>query len=241
MNFEENSKDYDQESSRNENVPNKEYYINRKFDMIIKDNHYKLNEKSFQVILDKNNVFNKNYEFKRRNNLERYTKQDVVSFNSKYIQVSNTLLFYLNHYYKKQEYYSFINKCPETYITVLYNIKQVEKQNYQCFICLKRFEEKKLPPYDKIFWCSYFMRYVCNDCSNDDYSVIPYFVLKKWDFSKYSISIKAKKLLEKYYTEPIIVFKANDRLINLSSSFKKSIYYKRKIHKIYDLMKCCKT
>jgi hypothetical protein len=122
MNLEENSKDYDQDISPNENIPNKEYYVNRKFDMIIKDNHYKQNETNFLTIQDKNNVFNKNFEFKRRNNPDRYTKQDVVSFNSKYIQVSNSLLFYLNHYYKKQEYYSFINKCPETYITVLLKI-----------------------------------------------------------------------------------------------------------------------
>ena len=85
------------------------------------------------------------------------------------------------------------------------------------------------------------MRFVCDGCFKDDYCVIPYFVLKKWDFSKYSISIKAKEILEKFYSEPIIKIKSNDILIQKSSVFKKVLYYKRKIHKIYDIMKCNKA
>ena len=119
INFDVNSRDYDQESSKYENIPIKEYHINRKFDMIIKENYYKENNIYTSTVKEKSNVFNKNYEFKRRNNLQRYTKFDVISLNSKYTQVTNSLLFYLNHYFKKQEYYSFINTCPETYITVL--------------------------------------------------------------------------------------------------------------------------
>ena len=103
---------------------------------------------------------------------------------------------------------------------------------------MKIFENYLTPPYNKIFWCSYFLRYVCDDCYNEDYSIIPIFVLIYWDFSKFSISKKAKELLTKYYKEPIINIKATNELIHKSSNLKRCIVLKRKIHRIFDLILC---
>jgi len=62
--------------------------------------------------------------------------------------------------------------------------------------------------------------------------------LKKWNFEKFSVSKYALDLLKKWYHKPIIYFKSDDPLIKASSLLKQAIIIKRKIHKIYDIMKC---
>jgi hypothetical protein len=82
------------------------------------------------------------------------------------------------------------------------------------------------------------MKYMCKDCLADDYSVIPSFVLYKWDFKKYTISKAAKKILEKWYQKPIIFIRPRDRIIRSAYPFKEANMIKKKINIIYDLMKC---
>jgi len=89
-----------------------------------------------------------------------------------------------------------------------------------------------------VFWCSYYMRYVCEDCISEEYSIIPAFILKNWNFKKYSISKKAKELLSTWYEKPVIHIKPNDQALKISFRLRQAVILKRKLHKIFDLMKC---
>ncbi len=64
------------------------------------------------------------------------------------------------------------------------------------------------------------------------------FVLANWDFNKYPVSHKAKEIINKYNKNPTIQIKANDNVIRKSSALKHCIVTKRKIHRIFDLIKC---
>ena len=169
---------------------------------------------------------------KQSNEFNNYNNSNKLIYKKKEIPISNCLLLYLNNFYKKAEYHQFykhnLNNRPIT----------LKEQNYQCYIC-----HKKIPvffnfPIGNIFWCSYYMRYVCNDCIDEEYSIIPYFVLKKWCFEKFSISKKAKKLLLAWYTKPIIYFKKNDILIKKIYQLNKVIEIKKIINNIFNIMKC---
>ncbi len=85
------------------------------------------------------------------------------------------------------------------------------------------------------------MRYICQDCVSDEYSVIPAFVLKCWKFKKFQISKSARSLLTEWYDKPVIHIKRRDFIIKESSLLYTAIVLKRKIHKIFDLMKCEKA
>ena len=67
-------------------------------------------------------------------------------------------------------------------------------------------------PLEPIYWCAYFMHFVCKNCIDNEYSVIPYFILANWSFEKFPISKKAKSILEKWYDKPIICFKKDESL-----------------------------
>ena len=111
-------------------------------------------------------------------------------------------------------------------------------QNNQCQFCRKIFSSFLYIPTQKIFWCSYYMCYICEDCLSNEYSIIPAFILKFWNFKKFSISKNAKELLEKWHDKPVIHIKQSDSIISQSTLLHTAIIMKKKIHKIFDLMKC---
>ncbi len=82
------------------------------------------------------------------------------------------------------------------------------------------------------------MRFICQDCACDEYSVIPSFIIKFWNFKKFPISKAAKELLTQWYDKPVIHIKQKDPVIKESTLLHTAILFKRKIHKIFDLMKC---
>jgi len=82
------------------------------------------------------------------------------------------------------------------------------------------------------------MCYICEDCLSNEYSIIPAFILKFWNFKKFSISKNAKELLEKWHDKPVIHIKQSDSIISQSTLLHTAIIMKKKIHKIFDLMKC---
>ena len=82
------------------------------------------------------------------------------------------------------------------------------------------------------------MRFICQDCVSDEFSIVPAFILKYWNFKKFQISNSAKELLTLWYDKPVIHIKQNDHIIKESSLLHSAIVLKRKIHKIFDLMKC---
>ena len=161
-----------------------------------------------------------------------YNKIDKLIYNKIERPISNCLLLYLNKYYKKVEYHKF-------YKHNLYNRPiSLKEQNYQCYICCRRFSLFLNIPTEPICWCSYYMRFVCKNCIDDEYSIIPYFIFKKWCFDKFSISKRAKITLDKWYHKPIIYFKNDDKLINKIKQLNKVIIVKKVINNIFDIMKC---
>ena len=172
------------------------------------------------------------YIIKVKTSQKEYTQDDTLIYDHKKITISNCLLLYLNKYYKKVPYHKF---CKRNLHNKPITIKQ---QNYQCYICLKRFSFIFDIPIEEIFWCSYYMRFVCKNCIESEYSIIPHFVIKKWCFDKFSISKKAKNKLLKWYKKPVIFFRENDKIISKIPQFRKVIEIKKTINNIFNIMKC---
>ena len=163
---------------------------------------------------------------------KEYNKNDKLIYKKKKRPISNCLLLYLNNYYKKAPYHKF-------YKHNLHNRPiSLKEQNYQCYICYKKFSFICDIPLEPIFWCSYYMRFVCKKCIDDEYSIIPYFVLEKWVFQKFSISKKAKNILLEWYNKPVIYFKKYDKLLKKIRQLNEVIEIKEDINNIFDYMKC---
>ena len=89
-------------------------------------------------------------------------------------------------------------------------------------------------PLEQIYWCSYYMRFVCKECIAEEYSIIPYFILANWSFEKFSISKRAKLIMEKWYDKPVICFKKDEGLFKAIPSLNQITQIKLAIHYIYD-------
>ena len=172
------------------------------------------------------------YEINEKTLTKEYNKNDKLTYKKKKRPISNSLLLYLNKYYQKAPYHKFFKHN-------LYNRPiTLKHQNYQCYICHKNFSMFIGIPIEQVFWCSYYMRFVCKDCIDDQYFIIPYFVLKKWCFEKFSVSKKAKNTLINWYDKPIIYLKKFDKLIRKIPQLSKIIEMKRSINTMFDFMKC---
>ena len=172
------------------------------------------------------------YEINDNSEEREYNKNDIIIYKKMKRPISNCLLLYLNKYYKKTLHYKFkkhnLHNRPIS----------LKKQNYQCYICLKRFSFFLNIPTEPIFWCSYYMRFVCKNCIDNDYSIIPYFIFEEWCFDKFSISKRAKIILDKWYNKPIIYFKNEDKLLTKIKPLNKVIVIKKVINNILNFMKC---
>lgn len=174
----------------------------------------------------------KHFKATRRADRNTFTKKDVILYCGKEIRLTNSILFYLNYFYKKEPYIKFRTKNTSLKpITIQY-------QNYQCALCNKKFNTIMNIPTEKIYFCSYYLKFVCSNCISEDYSIIPDFILKMWSFKKYQISKAAKQLLESWYDKPVIYIKQSDPILKKSEQLRNALVLKRKIHKIFDLMKC---
>ena len=159
-----------------------------------------------------------------------YKKNDIFIYNKKEKKISNSLLLYINYFYKKAKYYKFfVRNANEQSISL-------KQQNYQCFICYKKFSIFLGFPIEPVFWCSYFMRYVCKNCISNDYSIIPQLILNEWCFDKCSISKRALNFIKLWYDKPIIYLKKKDELLkNIPESVLK---LKKELRNIFNYMKC---
>ena len=145
-------------------------------------------------------------------------------------KVKNTRLLYMNDFYKKATFFKFDMNTFHDKSTSL------KEQNYQCYICLKKFSHFLDIPLEAIYWCSYYMRFVCKNCIADEYSIIPQFILKEWCFDKFSISKKAKNLINFWYDKPIIYLKKEEEI--LKKIPEQVLRIKKNINKIFNFMKC---
>ena len=173
------------------------------------------------------------YQVKPKLLLTEYVENDELIYNKKLTPMTNSHLLYLNQFYKKTLYHKFFKS------NLYHNKSSLKSQNYQCFICLKKFNLLfKIIPLEPIFFCTYFMHFVCSNCIANEYSVIPYFILSKWSFEKFSISKKAKMILEKWYDKPIICFKKEEELIKANQIIDQVVQIKITMNYIFDKMKC---
>ena len=172
------------------------------------------------------------YEISEKTLTKEYNKNDKLTYKKKKKEISNSLLLYLNKYYKKAPFYKFSKH------NLHYRPISLKQQNYQCYICQKNFSMFFSIPIEQVFWCSYYMRFVCKNCIEDEYFIIPFFILKKWCFEKFSISKKAKNILLNWYDKPIIYFKNKDKLLRKTPYLIKIIEVKKSINNIFDFMKC---
>ena len=172
------------------------------------------------------------YEIKDRNFSEELYKNGYIFYKRKKKAISNCLSLYLKKFYKKAPYHKIyknnINHKPIT----------LKDQNYQCYICLKRINMFLNMPKEPVFWCSFYMRFVCKNCIDNELSIIPHFIYNKWCFDKFSISKSAKIILEEWYDKPIIIFNKNDKFLNKIPQLNKVIEIKKVINNIFDKMKC---
>ena len=195
-----------------------------------KNNFYPLDKNYIILNENNNNSYNSN---NNNNNNKLITKSDIVKFKNKDIHLTNSILYYLNNFYHKKPFFTFStnnsNKKPIS----------LENQNYQCYFCKKVFKYFfGIIPRENIYWCSYYLKYICEDCLSEEFSVIPDFILKKWNFKKYPISKKAKKILEEWYEKPVIYITKKDQICKNNNELYQAILLKKKIHIIFDLMKC---
>lgn len=185
--------------------------------------------------MKRESYFNAKIKIIRKFEINRFTLNDIVQMGNTQIKLTNSIIYFLNYYYKKEKFFLFPTKLITDTPVSIY------EQNFQCYICFCPFEFVLGIPKDKIYWCSYLARYVCKDCISDEYSIIPAFVLKSWDFNKYSISKFGRDIIKQWENKPIIHIKSKNEVIKLSSLLKQAITTKRKIHKIFDIMTCEKV
>ena len=168
------------------------------------------------------------YDVQRNN----YAKNDLFKYNKKEKKMSNSHLLYINLFYKKEKYYKFYKKTThEKNITL-------KMQNYQCFICLKKFTYILGFPIEPVYWCSYYTRYVCKNCISNDFSIIPQLIIKEWCFEKFPISKKAKALIQSWYDKPIIYLEKKNKDELFTHIPNSALRLKKDIRNIFDYMKC---
>ena len=63
--------------------------------------------------------FEQKFKVAKKNCKAKYTTKDIVYYNNKVVSMKNSVLFYLNHFYKKMDYYKFNISIPKTLHSVI--------------------------------------------------------------------------------------------------------------------------
>lgn len=157
-------------------------------------------------------------------------KNEEILYNKKKTLISNNIYLYLTQYYQKAISFKFYNHNLHGKITSL------KQQNYQCFICLHKFSNLLGFPIGSIFWCSYYMHFVCKNCIAKEYSIIPNLIMNHWCFEKFPISKKAIEIIRAFYQEPMIYCKKNDLILKRIPETVRRL--KKEINYIFYYIKC---
>ena len=204
---------------------------------IVKDDYYNFENKQIikENFLSRQNIgvlHENKFKIFIKTDKSKFTKKDIIYLNNKEIRMTNSVIFYFNHFYRKNEYFKFLKINEKS--------TSVESQNNQCQFCFKKFTICLGIP-SNVFWCTYFFKFVCQSCISNEFSVIPSFVLKHWNFDKFPVSKLAREILDKWYDKKVINIKNNDPVLQQAFLLREVIILKRKIHKIFDLMLCNKA
>ena len=80
----------------------------------------------------------------------------------------------------------------------------MEDQNYKCYSCNIDLNRWLLMVRPSFGYCHYTGYWYCNSCVSKDKRLIPWNVLEKWDFKKYSVSREAGEELDKLYAKYLL-------------------------------------
>ncbi len=106
----------------------KEYDIKVNENIVFEDNYFDFERDSVKKsIEEKENLYNLNFQFLKRCNKDNYTKNDIMKLKGKVVNITNSVLFYLNHFWKKEEYFHFNTNITNFIGTVKYSINHRSK------------------------------------------------------------------------------------------------------------------
>ncbi|RWS24372.1 run domain Beclin-1 interacting and cysteine-rich containing protein-like isoform X1, partial [Leptotrombidium deliense] len=78
---------------------------------------------------------------------------------------------------------------------------QIARQNFRCAGCGLHIEREYIP---RMLHCMYTGKYFCqHGCHSGKKSIIPAYVIHKWDFGLYPVSTYAKNFIDKIITDPL--------------------------------------
>ncbi|XP_039620596.1 run domain Beclin-1-interacting and cysteine-rich domain-containing protein isoform X1 [Polypterus senegalus] len=114
----------------------------------------------------------------------------------------------------------------------------VAKQNHRCAGCGIRIE----PDYIKrLRYCEYLGKYFCQCCHDNNQSVVPSRILRKWDFSKYYVSNFSKDLLTKIWGDPLFnVEDINSALYRKVKALDQVKHLRVQLVRMKSLLKTCR-
>ncbi len=89
-----------------------EYSISKYMDIAIclKEDFFNFKEVKINSVITLSTFhhpIDKYFRVNKKHDKNVFTKKDVVYFNNRYLKMSNSVLFYLNHYYQKTAYFKF--------------------------------------------------------------------------------------------------------------------------------------
>lgn len=89
-----------------------EYSISKYLDLAncLKDDYFNFPEKKKTNTITQtkfNHPIDKYFRVSKKYDKNVFSKKDVVYFNNKYLKMTNSLLFYLNHYFQKMHFFKF--------------------------------------------------------------------------------------------------------------------------------------
>jgi hypothetical protein len=121
---------------KNLTKPSADEFIISKFidvQQCLKENYFNFdNKKITENLSPMNKTFipmDKNFRISKKLDKNQFTNKDIIFYKNKELKMTNSIVFYLNHYYMKGEYFRFPTKqFSEKPITVFsYNIRSMTK------------------------------------------------------------------------------------------------------------------
>lgn len=88
------------------------------FQQVLKDNFYNFEQKrsvqSLQTNKKQHIPLDKNYKIQKKHDKTKYTTKDQIFYKNREVKMTNSIVFYLNHFYGKSEYFNFNTTSENT-------------------------------------------------------------------------------------------------------------------------------
>lgn len=106
------------------NETNDEYSISKYMDIAncLKEDYFNFKDLKSNSIVSLSTLYHpidKYFRVNKKHDRNVFTKKDVVYFNNRFLKMSNSVLFYLNHYYQKSPYFKFNSNLQSIQHSVL--------------------------------------------------------------------------------------------------------------------------